>query len=62
MNEVFEQEQCWSCGRDGELVHRTYYTWRCRSCGQSWVRVGGVMDVANRLIDASVPDDDMHSL
>jgi len=58
--DVFEQETCGSCGRDGELVkcHNGAYRWRCKSCGQSWVKVGSTMDVANELVYASMPDEE----
>lgn len=47
---------CIRCGKPAELVHKKYYRWMCRGCGQSWVEEGSPMDIANMLIDAADAD------
>ena len=55
----FEQEKCVSCGKEGELVERDgMYRWRCRSCGQSWIRVGSKMDVINEIVYGNLAECD----
>lgn len=55
---VFPQEQCPRCRVDAVLRGdgETGYMWKCPRYSMLFMTIGSAMDVANRLIDASKPN------